>query len=320
MLTLGVATAPAQHNELSGVVSTDGGDIPIVVPRMTEAVASVLAPELVADGGLEVDGGVAPLVAPETLSVYNVNLPAETALSVGFFGLYFVVDILVKPTLAAGSTCLHVTAATLCDPSDLSAFDRYAVGRQSVAWSAFSDVALATSLIVPILYLGLESLTLPTRQPWGDFINDSLVIAESLALTATVQTLLKFAFRRPRPINYSSPVTGVNIDSQLSMPSGHSALVAAATTALTTTVFLRHPESKLRYVFLAAGISLSLATGFARVQAGVHFPTDVITGLLIGAASGFAVPYLHRKESRISPSVAFDPLTGTTMLAISGGL
>ena len=59
-------------------------------------------------------------------------------------------------------------------------------------------------------------------------------------------------------------------------------------------------------------------TGFARVESGNHFPTDAITGLLIGGFSGFVVPYLHRKESRIQPSIAYNATTGTTVLSLSG--
>jgi membrane-associated phospholipid phosphatase len=299
-------------------ISADGGDVPIVAPGLTPSVASVLAPELVADGGQEEDGGATPILAPQTLSVYDVNLPAETAITVGLFGLYVMVDLLVKPTLGAGPNCLGFAANGRCNPADLSPFDRYAVGRESVPWATFSDVALAVSVIAPLAYLALESLALPTREPFGDFINDAMVLAESMALTATVQTVLKFAFRRPRPSNYLPGQSEANIDLQLSLPSGHTALVAAATTALTTTIFLRHPDSQIRYVALGVGAALTMLTGFARVQAGFHFPTDAITALMLGGAVGFAVPILHRKASRLRPAVVLMPSEGLTMFTVSG--
>lgn len=320
VLALLAATTPPDAGAPTKAVSADGGDVPILAPGLTPAVAKMLAPELVSDGGVERDGGATPILAPQTLSVYRVNLPAETALTAGFFGLYVMVDVLVKPTLGAGPNCLGYAHSGQCDPSTLSAFDRYAVGRVSPGWATFSDVALVVSLAAPLLYLGLESLTLPTKDPLGDFIGDSLVVAESLALTATVQTVLKFAFRRPRPANYLPGQGAEDIDLQLSFPSGHVSMVAAATTALTTTIFLRHPESQIRYVALVAGIVLSGLTGFARVEAGQHFPTDALTGLLLGGAVGFAVPILHRNEARIQPSVVFVPSTGLTMFSLSGPL
>ena len=44
-----------------------------------------------------------------------------------------------------------------------------------------------------------------------------------------------------------------------------------------------------------AGAALAPATvGFLRVKGGKHFPTDVLTGLVVGAATGYLVPRLHK--------------------------
>ena len=325
LLLLTANLSPEPSNTQAGgdapaVVSVDGGEVPTVVPKATAAVASILAPELVSDGGTLLDGTPQPVVAPTTLSVYNVDLPTEAAITAGSFGLYLMVDLLIKPSLEGDTSCRH-PLGNQCNPADLSSFDRYAVGRVSRPWTTFADVALAGSIILPALYLGLESLTLPTKEPWGDWAKDLLVVSEAIALTAGMDTILKFAFRRPRPSRYL-PVeqTGSTFDAELSLPSGHTAMVAAATTALSTTIFLRHPESKVRYVVLGAGIVLSAMTAISRDESGWHFPTDVNTGLLVGGFAGFAVPYLHRKGSTFRPSVAFNPVTGATMFAVSGSL
>jgi membrane-associated phospholipid phosphatase len=301
-------------------VTVDGGEVPIAVPKLTEPLAKVLAPELVADGGVQTDGGQAPILANASLSVYQVDLPAETVITAGSFGLYAMVDLLVKPTLQGDVSCRTPTSTTRCNPADLSSFDRYAVGRSSKEWQSFGDIALVTSLVLPTIYLGLESLVLPTRSPWGDWAKDLLVVTESMALAAALDTVLKFSFRRPRPSRYLSENQSTSFDAELSLPSGHTTLVSAATIALATTVFFRHPDSKVRYVVLGAGILLSGLTAFSRVEAGAHFPTDVITGLFVGGASGFIVPYLHRKGSPVIPSVAFNPATGATMFSLGGAL
>jgi len=312
------AAAPAAGGQAPGFVSADGGDVPVVAPNLAPRVAGALAPELVADGGELLDGGQAPSVAPRSLSVYKVNMPAEAAVTVGSFGLYFMVDILVKPTLPGGLSCRTELTNGQCDPADLSAFDRYAVGKTSPEWRTFSDVALAASIAVPLLYLGLESLILPTKTPWADFIGDVIVVAEAMAVTATMQTVLKFAFRRPRPDRYLAVAPPPTFDDELSLPSGHVSIVTAATTAFTTTIFLRHPNAPVRWVVFGAGVALSLMTAFARVQSGQHFPTDVITGLLIGGAAGFAIPWIHTRDLPVTPAVAVNPATGSAMLVFSG--
>ncbi len=308
--------ADAPRAEPPGFVTVDGGTVPVVADRAAPKVAKVLAPELVPDGGQPGE----PTVAPPALSVYSVNFPAELALTGAAVGLTFLLDVVVKPTLGTPPSCRRLTETGVCDAQDLSAFDRYAVGRSSPPWSIFSDVTLAAAIIAPVAYLALESLTLPTRTPWLDFFDDALVVSESMALTAALGTVLKFAVRRPRPGNYVSASAAASADTQLSMPSGHTAMVAAATTCLTTTVFMRHPKSKVRFVVLALGLTLSVLTGVARVEGGHHFPTDVLTGWLIGTASGFAVPFMHRKRFAVAPSVAFDTRTGSPLVVVSGDL
>jgi|GEM_PF-1405968 len=295
------------------IVSRDGGDVPVVSKTLKERWAPVLAPELVQDGG------TAPLEAPASLSVYNVDLPVEATITAASFGLYAVVDLLIKPTLEGDLSCRRPVGNGRCNPADLTAFDRYAVGRSSDQWQAFGDVALAISIAMPVIYLALESLALPTTTPVADFATDVLVVGEAMALTSAMQTVMKFAFRRPRPIRYQDVNTPLSsFDQELSFPSGHTSLVAAASTAITTTIFLRHPRSKVRFAVLGAGMLLTGLTAFSRVQAGQHFPTDVIVGVLIGGFAGFTVPYLHRKDSPLNPIVGFDPSTGSGTVGVSG--
>ena len=59
--------------------------------------------------------------------------------------------------------------------------------------------------------------------------------------------------------------------------------------ALATAVFVRHRRTG------AALYVLAFLWGFARVYAGVHYPTDVIGGAVVGIASGIAMTLVwHR--------------------------
>ena len=160
---------------------------------------------------------------------------------------------------------------------------------------------------------------LPTDHPLRDWAGDLLVITESMALTAAFGTVMKFAFRRPRPARYSA-VDGelARFDQELSFPSGHVSMVAAATTALAVTVFYRHPKSPARWVLLSSAVALTVLTAAGRIEGGYHFPTDVLMASMIGAFSGFAVPYLHRKELPVTPTASIQPSTGTATLGVSG--
>lgn len=308
------AKEPTKETEVIPV-TPDGGQVPTIAPGLTDNLAPVLAPELKPDGGTPI------VVTDPTLSVYDINLPVEASVTAASLGLFVFVDFLIKPSLEGDVSCRRPVGNGRCNPADLTAFDRYAVGRNSEAWGTFSDVALFTSLAVPFIYLGLESIVLPTHSPWGDFAGDLLVIAESMAVTTALQMVLKFAVRRPRPIRYTDleePLT--EFDAELSFPSGHTSLVAAATTALSTTVFLRHPDSPARWVVLGLGLSLTGLTAFSRVEAGAHFPTDVIVGMFVGGFAGFVVPWLHHKkfDVPVTPTASFNPVNGSSTVGLTG--
>ncbi|MFF4643523.1 bifunctional phosphatase PAP2/diacylglycerol kinase family protein [Streptomyces sp. NPDC001389] len=119
----------------------------------------------------------------------------------------------------------------------------------------------------------------------------ALRAAASLALaSATVNTVGKWTVRRPRPL-----LEGVPLVRQpavppwtTSFPSGHSASAFAFTVGLA----LESP------VWGAVVAPLAAAVAFSRVYTGVHYPSDVAAGALLGVAAGFAVRGLARRAQQ----------------------
>lgn len=115
----------------------------------------------------------------------------------------------------------------------------------------------------------------------------------SLALASAVtNTLGKRAVRRSRPL-----LTGVPLVRQLrhqprttSFPSGH----AASAAAFAAGVALESPA------WGAAVAPLAASVAFSRVYTGVHYPTDVLAGVAVGAAAALVV-------RRFMPTRQLDP-------------
>lgn len=95
----------------------------------------------------------------------------------------------------------------------------------------------------------------------------------AVALTTGVKALVG----RARPM-VDSPVSG---ESGLSFPSGHT-LGSTVTYGVLLLVFLPAVPSRFRKPVVAAVVALVLAVGITRVGLGVHYPSDVIGGWLLG--------------------------------------
>ena len=124
----------------------------------------------------------------------------------------------------------------------------------------------------------------PARRPWTAALATVALLAASLS-----SALLKDAFDRVRPALAEPGVTAlVPIPADASMPSGHAATAAAAAGV----VALLHPRLRLPLLALVAAIGLS------RVYLGVHYPSDVLAGLALGAGVAWLVVAAARRAVR----------------------
>lgn len=91
-------------------------------------------------------------------------------------------------------------------------------------------------------------------------------------------TVLKRVFQRPRP----DVVPHLREVSTLSFPSGHA--LTSAVVYLTLGALLMHiAERRLtRFYCMAVAMTATFLIGVSRVYLGVHYPTDVVAGWLIG--------------------------------------
>jgi undecaprenyl-diphosphatase len=98
-----------------------------------------------------------------------------------------------------------------------------------------------------------------------------------------LQLLLKELVQRARP-TVSDPVSHAP---GYSFPSGHAANAAAVATIVTLLVWpVLSPRA--RRVVLVGAVAYALLTAADRVFLGVHFPSDVLAGLIFGAGLGIA--------------------------------
>ncbi|MFC2098825.1 phosphatase PAP2 family protein, partial [Bacteroidota bacterium] len=100
-----------------------------------------------------------------------------------------------------------------------------------------------------------------------------LRMAVFLPLSASFNSLVKQAFHAPRPFWVDQGILGMHADNGFGLPSGH---------AQSATVWLLAASYLKKRVFWIIAVLVTFMVGFSRAYLGVHFPSQIIFGWLIG--------------------------------------
>jgi undecaprenyl-diphosphatase len=103
----------------------------------------------------------------------------------------------------------------------------------------------------------------------------SAVLLLSIGGIALGVTFLKLLFARARPTDVGAIIE----ETSFSFPSGHS----MGSMGLALTIALLMWPTKWRVPVVIACVVYVLIVGFSRMYLGVHYPTDVAAGWLLGA-------------------------------------
>lgn len=114
---------------------------------------------------------------------------------------------------------------------------------------------------------------------------ERLVLTLSTALLTT--TFIKDLVCRVRPFNSGAGIQNFRNVDGYSFPSGHSTNSAAIYLSL-----VLNYRKQMRKWLQALCISVPLFVALSRMYVGAHYPTDVVTGLAIGAAFAFLINWL----------------------------
>lgn len=129
-------------------------------------------------------------------------------------------------------------------------------------------------------------------------LKKGLYLAESAAATTFVTFGMKYTFQRSRPYLVTPGLTKVSGGSGPSFPSGHTSVAFATATSLT----LAFPKW---YVAVPA-YAWAASVGYSRMYLGVHYPSDVLAGAVIGAGSAWlmykANKWLFKKKPALVPA------------------
>lgn len=112
---------------------------------------------------------------------------------------------------------------------------------------------------------------------WNIDKKKGFILSYTLLFSIFLNALIKISFHRPRPFEQISEISAkrVHTATGYAFPSGHTQ--GAATFYMTIALLF-----KKKWIYVAA-VLLSLLVALSRVYLGVHWPVDVIGGLITGA-------------------------------------
>jgi undecaprenyl-diphosphatase len=225
--------------------------------------------------------------------------------------------------LALAASWAFAKVATEVRDGDTQRFDdavMHWVAANQLPWAenAFRELTMLGTGIVVIVMVGISAIFLwCTRHRYS-----AVLLLASTVGGVVLNSLLKMGFNRPRPQIFEWGTHAMTS----SFPSGHA---MSSAIVYTTVAYLSARLQKrrwARWLTMIVALILVLLVSGSRVYLGVHYPSDVLAGVLVGLAwAGFCMATLEavqRFAVKTEPQVAVDeepapsqaPLEHTTII------
>lgn len=137
-----------------------------------------------------------------------------------------------------------------------------------------SNTTTAIALATPIV-MGTAALISKD----DDLLKDAIYVGTSIGVSSVLTYSMKKAVNRPRPYKTYDDIVAYEELSSLSFPSGHTSLAFTTATALS----LKYPK----WYVIAPTYVWACSVGYSRMNLGVHYPSDVLAGAVLGAGSAY---------------------------------
>lgn len=159
--------------------------------------------------------------------------------------------------------------------------------RPDAALNLISETARPFSIAAPMVVFGIGWIgnNKTTRQK-------AVMMGASFFVASAITTTLKYSINRPRPYVDYPDIDKISVGGSPSFPSGHTSDAFSNATSLS----LAFPK----WYVIVPSYAYASAVGYSRMHLGVHYPSDVIAGAVVGAGSAYlcyrAQKWISRKK------------------------
>jgi membrane-associated phospholipid phosphatase len=124
-----------------------------------------------------------------------------------------------------------------------------------------------------------------------ELFRNACVIFGSAALASGITIMLKYSVNRDRPYVTYPDITKKSSAGSPSFPSGHTSSAFSTATSLS----LAYPK----WYIIVPSYAWAGTVGYSRMHLGVHYPSDVLAGAVIGAGSAW-IAYAVNKRLNVN--------------------
>ncbi len=147
---------------------------------------------------------------------------------------------------------------------------------QDAYYKGISKSVGPLGLATPVSLIATGLITKNKTTLWNGYKSGA-----SILLASGIATGLKFAVKRTRPFVTYPDLHKKASPGPLSFPSGHTTMAFATATSLC----LSYPK----WYVIAPSALYAFSVAYSRMYLGVHYPSDVLGGMIIGIGTSFIV-------------------------------
>ena len=222
-------------------------------------------------------------------------------------------------TLTSGQVLEHnnevlsISQINELNPNQVNSLDRPTIYNYNPNAKDASNVLVTGAILSPLALLA-------SKEVRSNFVTVGVMGMEVIMVAYGFISTTKTIVLRTRPYVYNPSVLieeKQTLDSRYSFFSGHTAGSASMTFFAARVFSDTHPNSKWKPVVWSVAAVVPAVVGWTRVEAGKHFPTDVLTGYVVGAAVGYFIPVFHLKKDNAKASWSLQPsMTGLALQVV----
>jgi membrane-associated phospholipid phosphatase len=118
-------------------------------------------------------------------------------------------------------------------------------------------------------------------------IRNACVTFAAIGVSSAITLAMKYSFNRTRPYITYPDIIKKSRGMSSSFPSGHTSMAFATATSLSLT----YPK----WYVIVPTYTWAGTVGYSRMHLGVHYPSDVLIGALVGAGSAWVTHTVNKK-------------------------